>query len=173
MTDYTLSRYGRDDLPTIRQTLLDVHADAYGEQMHDPFHQRFPWFVDTWGSLSTFDCVIAYDGDEPAGFAYGASANPGREWWREHLSPAPNPDTTFALSELMVRPKWRKTGLSKSLHDHLLRSRPETLTVLLVDTAQPRVQALYEAWGYHKVGERQPFPDSPRCAVMLHGLPEA
>ncbi|MFE5614180.1 GNAT family N-acetyltransferase [Streptomyces sp. NPDC056524] len=173
MPDYTLTRYGRHDLPAIRQTLIDVHADAYGDQMHDPFHQRFPWFVDTWGNLADFDCIIAYDGAEPAGFAYGAPAKPGREWWREHLSPAPNPDTTFALSELMARSKWRKTGLAKNLHDHLLDARPERLTVLLVDTAHPRVQNLYESWGYRKVGNRQPFADSPLCAVMLRGLPEA
>ncbi len=33
------------------------------------------------------------------------------------------------------------------------------------------VQALYESWGYRKVGERQPFPDSPVYAVMLADLP--
>ncbi|MER6632350.1 GNAT family N-acetyltransferase, partial [Streptomyces sp. NPDC000987] len=28
----------------------------------------------------------------------------------------------------------------------------------------------YESWGYRKVGERQPFPDSPLYAVMLKEL---
>ncbi|MEV6750589.1 hypothetical protein AB0N21_40825 [Streptomyces sp. NPDC051080] len=51
--------------------------------------------------------------------------------------------------------------------------RPEQLTTLLVDTTHPRVQALYETWGYHKIGERQPFPDSPLHTVMLRGLPDA
>ncbi|MFB7398452.1 hypothetical protein ACFCZ9_38720, partial [Streptomyces sp. NPDC056191] len=32
------------------------------------------------------DCVIAYDGDEPAGYAYGAPAVHERQWWREYLS---------------------------------------------------------------------------------------
>ncbi|MEV6749437.1 GNAT family N-acetyltransferase, partial [Streptomyces sp. NPDC051080] len=86
-------------------------------------------------------------------------------------SPTPTPGTTFALSELMVRPKWRGTGLAQQLHDALLAPRPEQLTTLLVDTTHPRVQALYETWGYRKIGERQPFPDSPLHAVMLRGLP--
>ncbi|MEU3529799.1 hypothetical protein AB0E62_39200 [Streptomyces sp. NPDC038707] len=39
--------------------------------------------------------------------------------------------------------------------------------MLTVDTKRPRLQAMYEGWGYRKVGERQPFPDSPLYAVML------
>ena len=42
--------------------------------------------------------------------------------------------------------------------------------MLTVDTKRPRLQALYESWEYRKVGERQPFPDSPLYAVMLKEL---
>ncbi|GHJ35758.1 hypothetical protein Sm713_13670 [Streptomyces sp. TS71-3] len=71
----------------------------------------------------------------------------------------------------MVRPAWRKTGTSRRLHHGLLAGRDEDLAVLSVDVARPRVQALYESWGYRKVGEEQPFWDSPRYAVMLTELP--
>ncbi|MFC8270056.1 acetyltransferase [Streptomyces cinereoruber] len=71
----------------------------------------------------------------------------------------------------MVRSKWRKTGLADQLHTTLVAPRPEPLTVLLVDTTHPRVQALYETRGYRKVGEQQPFADSPLYAVMVRGLP--
>ncbi|MFE5300656.1 GNAT family N-acetyltransferase [Streptomyces sp. NPDC056632] len=171
---YTLRRYGHHDAAEIRQILLDVHTDAYATEVDD-FHDedRFAWYVDHWSGLPGFDCVIAYDGDEPAGYAYGAPASEGREWWRKYLSPAPTNPATFSLSELMVRPKWRATGLSAQLHTELVERRPEPLSVLLVDTAHPRVQALYETWGYTKIGERQPFADSPLYAVMLRGLPDA
>ncbi|MGW2822762.1 hypothetical protein ACWC24_17490 [Streptomyces sp. NPDC001443] len=53
----------------------------------------------------------------------------------------------------------------------LLQERPEDLAVLLVDGKHPRVQALYEDWGFRKVGERQPFPDSPLYTIMLANLP--
>jgi hypothetical protein len=33
------------------------------------------------------------------------------------------------------------------------------------------VQVLYEGWGLRKVGERQPFADSPVYAVMIAELP--
>lgn len=161
MSEYRLNRFVHADLAQIRQTLLDVHDDAYAAEMDDEFHQRFAWFVDHWGGHPGFVCVIAYDGDEPAGFSYGAPSNPGREWWRDYLDPAPNPSTTFAVSELMVIPKWRKTGIAQRLHEALLADRDEALAVLLVDNTHPRVQALYESWHYRKVGERQPFPDSP------------
>ncbi|MBX7555385.1 GNAT family N-acetyltransferase [Streptomyces sp. tea 10] len=169
-TTIELRRFGHADLPAIRQSLLDVHADAYADEMDDEFNQRFPWFIDHWGSNPGYACVIAYDGAEPVGFAYGAPAAPGREWWREHLTEPPADDSTFSVSELMVRRRWRKTGTAERLHAALIADRPEALAVLLVDPDHPKVQALYETWGYTLVGRRQPFPDSPNYAVMLRHL---
>lgn len=162
--------YGREDLPTIRQILIDVHADVYVEEMDDPLNQRFPWFIDHWSSNSGFACAIAYDGGTPAGFCYGAPAKPDREWWREHWSPPGEDASTFAVSELMTRAKWRKTGLSSRLHNELLATRPEALAALLVEPTHPKVQKLYESWGYEKVGTRQPFADAPLFAVMVKQL---
>jgi hypothetical protein len=71
----------------------------------------------------------------------------------------------------MVRPSWRRTGASVQLHHTLPASRHEDLAVLTVDTIHPSIQAMYESWGYRKVGEDQPFPDSPLFAVMLAELP--
>ena len=163
-------RCTHEDLAQIRQTLLDVHADAYADDMTE-FDERFPWFVDHWGGNAGFACVIGYDGSDPVGFAYGAPAEDGREWWREHMDPAPAASRTFSVSELMLRPKWRKTGASRLLHHALMEDRSEDLAVLLVDPEHPGVVALYESWGYRKVGERRPFPDSPVYAVMIAELP--
>lgn len=168
-----LRHYRHDDLPDIRQTLLDVHADVYAAEMEDEFNQKFPWFVDHWGGHPHFACVIAYDGDEVVGFVYGAPGTEGREWWRTRLDPAPEQSRTFHFSELMVRDRWRKTGAAERLHRALMEARDESLAALLVDVTHPKVQALYESWGYRKVGEDQPFPDSPVFAVMLADLPLA
>ncbi len=59
-------------------------------------------------ALQLIECV---DGDEPTGFAYGAPLQPGREWWRPTASEPNNGYTaTYAVSEVMVRPQWRKQG---------------------------------------------------------------
>ncbi|MYQ47496.1 GNAT family N-acetyltransferase [Streptomyces sp. SID4985] len=167
-----LRHYSHDDLSEIRQTLIDVHADVHADQMaDDEFRQKFPWFVDHWGGHPEFSCVIAFDGDEVVGFAYGAPAKDDREWWREHLDPAPEKSRTFHFSELMVRERWRKTGTAERLHRALMDAQDDELAALLVDVTHPKVEALYESWGYRKVGERQPFPDSPVYAVMLVDLP--
>lgn len=71
----------------------------------------------------------------------------------------------------MVREQWRKTGTSERLHRALMDARDDHLAALLVDVTHPKVQAVYESWGYRKIGEDQPFPDSPVFAVMLLDLP--
>ncbi|MFE1465192.1 GNAT family N-acetyltransferase [Streptomyces nigra] len=167
-----LRHYGKEGLPDgFRQMLIDVHADAYADAMDDEFNQRFPWFVDHWSGMNGFTCVVAFDGDEPTGFAYGAPLQPGREWWRStDFEPNNAYTATYAVSEVMVRPQWRKQGISDRLHEALLEKREEDLAVLLVDVTHPKVQALYEMWGYEKVGEQQPFADSPVFAVMVKRL---
>ncbi|MEU2394927.1 GNAT family N-acetyltransferase [Streptomyces sp. NPDC007369] len=147
-----IKRYSHDHVGDIRQTLLDVHEDAYADRRHEEFVQRFPWFVDHWGGNPGFSCVIAWEEDRPVGFSYGAPATPGREWWQGHLDAPPEPTTTFSVSELMVRPKWRKTGLGPRLHDALISGRPEAWAVLTVDTKRPRLQAMYEGWGTGRSG---------------------
>ncbi|MGW3153989.1 GNAT family N-acetyltransferase [Streptomyces sp. NPDC001073] len=166
-----IRHFGTEDLAEIRQTIIDLHAASAGPDRDDDFKKKFPWFVDNWGGKEGFACVIAYDADEAVGFAYGAPAVDGREWWREYVEEAPEKSKTFSYSELAVHPKKRKQGVADALSRALLEDRPEDLAVLLVDVTHPRVQAMYEDWGFRKVGERQPFPDSPVYAVMLAELP--
>ncbi|NEA38008.1 GNAT family N-acetyltransferase [Streptomyces sp. SID11385] len=167
-----LRHYGKESLPGgFRQLLINVHADAYADAMDNEFHQRFPWFVDHWSGMEGFTCVVAFDSDEPTGFAYGAPLQPGREWWRSTAFEPNNGYTaTYAVSEVMVRPRWRKQGISQRLHEALLRERGEDLATLLVDVTHSKVQNLYETWGYEKAGEQQPFADSPVYAVMVKRL---
>ncbi|HEV2635824.1 MAG TPA: GNAT family N-acetyltransferase [Actinocrinis sp.] len=165
-----LRKYSHDDLTSIRQTLIDIQKEVHAASMDDPFRQRFWWFVDHWGDNVDFSCFVAYDGDEAIGFSYGAPSEPGREWWRRHWSPDTPDTSTFAVSELMVRAKWRKTGTGERLHDALLTDRPEAFAVLTVNTGAPRLQALYQSWGYERVGEHHAFADSPLYAVMVKHL---
>ncbi|MFK4070432.1 GNAT family N-acetyltransferase [Streptomyces sp. NPDC029674] len=79
---------------------------------------------------------------------------------------------TYALSELMVREPWRKTGTARRLHDALLNTRTEERAMLLVNQSHPKVHALYESWGWQTLGDLRPhIPDAPLFHAMLLPLP--
>ncbi|MFF3275943.1 acetyltransferase [Streptomyces chrestomyceticus] len=68
----------------------------------------------------------------------------------------------------MVRVPWRKTGVSKALHDALLEDRSEERATLLVDQSHPKVHALYESWGWHTLGDLRPrIENAPLFHAML------
>lgn len=167
-----VKHYGHQDASDIRALLLDIHDDAYAGDP-DRFHsrERFAEFVDAWSGKETWECVIGFEDGEPVGYAYGASFGPGG-WWRgvddpEWLTPKTR---VFALSELMVVPHWRKTGSAVKIHDAILNGLEADAITLFVDSAHPKVQALYESWGYDKLCESKPFDDSPLYAVMVKAL---
>ncbi|WP_443080105.1 hypothetical protein [Streptomyces sp. P9-A2] len=88
---------------------------------------------------------------------------------KAHLDePRPGQPAFQGPTELTTR---RKAGTAELVTRALLENRHEDLVVLLVDTEHPRVQAMCESWGFRKVGDRRPFPDSPLYAVMPTELP--
>ncbi|MFH8993237.1 hypothetical protein [Streptomyces sp. NPDC017940] len=80
--------------------------------------------------------------------------------------------TSDAQDEIVVRRTWRGTGLTPRIHEELLRERTEQRVTLLVNpkAGHGKVQALYQRWGYEKLGEQQPFPASPVFAAMMCDL---
>lgn len=144
-------RYGKPSWTS----LLDVHADAYADCMNEEFVQRFPWFVDHWGGNPGFTWrsrgrEMCRSGS-PAGLC-----RRGRQWWQGHLDTQPADPATFHVSELMVRPRWRKTG------DSLLEGRGEASAVLTVDTKRPRLQAMDEGGATGRSARTSPSP-TRRC----------
>lgn len=170
-----LRHYGHAEAAAIRPLLLDVHDEVY-EGSGDPLAGRevFAEFVDHWAGREGFACVVGYDQGEPVGYAYGAPLGAVTAWWADVNPPPPAEFTaesgarTFALSELMVRTPWRKTGAARGIHDALIGSRPEQRVTLLVRRAHGKVRALYEGWGYRAVGDVVPFEGAPDlCAMVL------
>ncbi len=113
--------------------------------------------------------VSGWEEGGPVGYAYGSMLKPGG-WWKGHRRPSDLRGSVFALSEFMVIPKWRGTGRAQQIHDALLKEVTAGLVTLLVETERPRVQAMYERWGYSRVGEVDPADDSPGYAVMVRKL---
>ncbi|WP_340385386.1 GNAT family N-acetyltransferase [Streptomyces sp. SS7] len=173
-TELALRHYGHSDAQTIREVLLDIHDEVYAGS-DDPLAGReaFARFVDHWSAHEEFACVLAYDGEQPVGYAYGAPLSPVTTWWAK-VAPtladtfvSETGDRTFALSELMVRTPWRGTGTARRIHDELLASRGEQRATLLVHKSHVNVVALYESWGYTSVGETVPFEGAPLLCVMV------
>lgn len=172
----TLSYYRREHLPLIRSMLVDVYAEVYDQTADDPFHsvERFEQRLSGHASGPSWACVAGDVDGEPVGYAYGR-LDSVREW-REVLDPA-DPDVrdygedgTFGLCEIMVRAPWRGKGIARGIHDELMAQRREARASLLVDAEHPKVRALYEGWGYRKVGQMQPFEDSPLYDAMVLNL---
>ncbi|MDQ1045888.1 GNAT family N-acetyltransferase [Streptomyces sp. V4I2] len=174
-TELELRHYGHEEAGAIRELLLDIHDEVY-EASDDPLAGRdaFAKFVDHWSANEVFACGVAYDQEQPVGYAYGAPLSPSTTWWAKVTPPLPDDFTaetgarTFALSELMVRTPWRGTGAARRIHDDLLASRKEQRATLLVHKDHVKVRALYESWGYETVGEAVPFDGAPLlCAMVL------
>ncbi|MEU7061492.1 hypothetical protein [Streptomyces sp. NPDC046197] len=77
---------------------------------------QFASGLDNWSSRPGWNCIIGYDGDQAVGYTYGAPLPQGARWWGGLLTKIDEDlvretgTCTYALSELMVRVPWRKTG---------------------------------------------------------------
>lgn len=180
MTDLTLRLHGTEDAAEVRGLLLEIYAEVYKDEADDPFSsvERFANGLDGWSSKPGWSCLIGYDRHHAVGYAYGAPLPENAAWWGGLQTDVPASETaengsrTFALSELMVLPPWRKTGTAKAIHDALLTTRTEQRATLLVDRDHPRVRALYESWGWRWFsGLRPRIPHAPLFDAMLRNLP--
>ncbi|MFD5465077.1 hypothetical protein ACFWIQ_19945 [Kitasatospora sp. NPDC127059] len=71
------------------------------------------------------------DDGEPVGYSCGAPLEEGREWWRRHMAP-PDDASTFAVSEVVVRPDRRKLGIAEQTHEELLSGRSEASPLIKI-----------------------------------------
>jgi ribosomal protein S18 acetylase RimI-like enzyme len=178
--------------PDMTFTLLDgVQAAAHSgelQALHDEVYADPPYrrtedaglFADRFRVQRRqpgFVLAQACHGGYLVGYAAGMPLRPSTSWWRDLTAPLPDeltaehPGRTFALTELLVRASWRRQGIAHTLHDLILRNRPEeraTLTVL--PTATP-AQNAFQKWGWRKVARtRDPCPGSPVSDVLINTL---
>jgi ribosomal protein S18 acetylase RimI-like enzyme len=125
-----------------------------------------------------FALAEARHGGYLVGFAAGMPLRPSTSWWRDLTTPVPgdvtaeHPGRTFALLDLVVRASWRRQGLGRTLHDLLLRSRPEERATLVVQPAATAAQSAFQNWGWRKIARtRDPDGSSPVSDVLLTALP--
>ncbi|MFE6398080.1 GNAT family N-acetyltransferase [Streptomyces alboflavus] len=178
-----IRHYDNRDAAELRPLLLQVYAEIYAKAAeNDPFAapDRFAQSLNGWSARPGWSCTVGYDEDGQAvGYAYGAPLPEDARWWGGLLTKVPadvvteTGTRTYALSELMVREPWRKTGTARRLHDALLATRTEERATLLVDQTHPKVHALYESWGWQTLGDLRPrLEGAPLFHAMLLGLPQ-
>ncbi|MEU9121820.1 GNAT family N-acetyltransferase [Streptomyces sp. NPDC048506] len=164
-------------LEPARQHLLDVYADVRADLLHLPNYavSAFTERLDRHSKEPGWVAVLAYDQDEPIGYAYANTVDSEDRWWKR-VTPTPSVEYTsrhaVALKEIGVRIPWRGTGTARRIHDALLADRNEPHVTLMVNPAagDGKVQRLYEAWGYQGIGRSQPSPASPVLMAMIRAV---
>ncbi len=162
-----------------RANVLAVYSEVYADRLDDPFYSlpRYWERLEAYASRDGFALGTGRLDEELVGFALGYTLPAGSGWWRglrDEVDPALLAETgqrTFALTELMVQPPWRRRGYARALHDTLLHNnRSEARATLLVRPDNTAAQAAYRSWGWSKLGELQPFEDAPVFDAMVLGL---
>lgn len=173
-----IRHYDAEQLPEIRQALLDIHVEVrHGDfGLTGPFYdvERFDERLSSYASRPGWAAAVGYEDGVPVGFAFGVPLGPDTRWWSAMTTPLPDGYAredgirTVALNEIVVRKHWRGRGVAWQIHEAWLCQRNEERVTLLVNPAagDGAVLAVYEAWGYRKIGDQQPFPDSPVFASM-------
>jgi len=125
-----------------------------------------------------FVLAEARSGGYLVGCAAGMPLRPSTSWWRDLTAPlseqmtAEYPGRTFALTELLVRPSWRRQGIGRYLHDLILGSRREERATLVVPPSATAAQAAFQSWGWRRIGRTLgPGSDSPASDVLVTALP--
>ena len=176
--ELTIHQHDAHGLREQREDVLSVYTEANADQLDDPFYSpsRYWERLAAYASRDGFGFVTGRLGAELVGYALGYPLPAGSGWWRgirgevDQASLVETGQRTFAFNELMVRPQWRRRGYATALHDALLRHRPETRATLLVRPDNIAAHLAYLSWGWYKIGELQPFDDSPIFDAMVREL---
>ncbi|MFD5315558.1 GNAT family N-acetyltransferase [Streptomyces sp. NPDC127098] len=162
------------EIDAVWTILIEVYAEVRADKLHLPHYsvERFGERLARHASEPGWEVVIAFDGDEPVGYAYGNAIEPDDRWWQRMTTPLPAgcaDKPTMALKEIMLRAPWRGLGIARRIHDALLAARPEEQVTLLVNplAGNGKVKALYESWGYTEISSQQPSPDGPVLTAMV------
>jgi GNAT superfamily N-acetyltransferase len=158
----TYDRVNAGDAASLMDQLYEVYADAYGEVPGENTDVKTGAFRDrATAALSArnYELVTARAGDELVGFVFGYSLRQERDWFAG-LTPAPESgftderggDRTVVLAEIEVRKAWQGKGIGRGLHDEFLTGRHEERATLAANPAATATHALYEGWGWQRVG---------------------
>jgi ribosomal protein S18 acetylase RimI-like enzyme len=155
--------------------LRALHHEVYGQAEDDALLARQ---FQVWRRQPGSALAEARHGGYLVGYASGMPLRSSTSWWKDATTPLPAeitteyPGRTFALTELLVRPAWRRQGIARALHDLIIGSRGEERAALAVSPGTTSAQIAFRNWGWHKAARiRGPGPGSPVLDVLTIPLP--
>ncbi|MFG1953069.1 GNAT family N-acetyltransferase [Micromonospora sp. NPDC048830] len=157
-----LRHYTAEQAAGLLDQLIELYLRVYADG--DEFHSEDRYRRQLAGHTQRdgWDLVTATVGGELVGYIYGFPLPAQTRWWAGIREPFPAGFTdedgkrTFAISELMVAPDWRRRGIAKLLHDELLAGRTEERATLLADPDNTPAQAAYQGWGWRRITTLRP-----------------
>lgn len=177
----TIQRYEQPQAAEQLDAILPVYEEVYAEPPYCEGPREVTEFLDRLDhqlNRPGFRLVVAAADTAVIGFSFGFLLPADTQWWAEELEPLPREFTretgqrTFAIIELAVRAPFRRRGIATRLHATLidgLTAERVTLAVRPEPEAAP-ARAAYAAWGYHKVGQAQPWDGAPVYDTMMLDL---
>lgn len=146
---------------------LAVYARVWPERDRDEARENFTRYAGYEGFLG----LVAYDGDEPVGVAYGATSQPG-VWWHDQAAAGLGADhpalqDAWRLVELAVVAEYRGLGIGSELHDRLLAAQPNARALICTAVHNAHARGIYERRGWHYVAESFVFPGEPHPYVIM------
>ncbi|XVQ11219.1 GNAT family N-acetyltransferase [Spirillospora sp. CA-255316] len=178
MPDLRMRHFDSGQAGEIFEPLVHLQREVYGESdrvfdSEDRYRRQLSGHMTAPG----FELVAAYLVGEMVGYVYGFPLPENARWWRGLLTPLPAEMTaetgkrTFALCELMVRPRHQGRSFGHALHDELLTHRSEQRATLLADP-EKAAHGHYLRWGWQVIGQLRPsWEGSPTFDALILPLP--
>ncbi|MGH3782728.1 MAG: GNAT family N-acetyltransferase [Pseudonocardiaceae bacterium] len=151
----TVTVYGTDTSLDQGGAVQDLYAEIYAEAPYNEGTTEAEDFASGWHRTidqRSFRLVIARRAGEPIGFAFGVQLRARTKWWKGALTSLPDdvtteyPGRTFAIIELAVRRPYRRQGVGRKMHSHLVADLSEERIALLVRPEAPAPQQAYLSW---------------------------